>query len=157
MKFVWMLMVASAAFAQLPISVGVKAGYVSNSRGNSEILPFKGGPFLELNLPVIPTIETGLMLERYSINGNGSTVYQVPVLLKKRVNSLAIKPFASAGITFRRVPEYDHSTAGLTVAGGLTLSVLPIKIEPELRYTKWFSAAHSPRSFQTEFLIGFRF
>ena len=63
MRFILLFVVlASAAFAQLPVSVGLKAGYVNNTSPGSEILPFKGGPYLELSLPILPTFETGFMV-----------------------------------------------------------------------------------------------
>jgi hypothetical protein len=151
------LLAVMLASAQLPISVGVKAGYVNNSRPGAEITPFKGGPYVELNLPVLPTIESGILFERFSSGGQSATIYQVPILLKKRFNTFAIKPFFSGGTTIRRVPQVDSTHAGLTVAGGLTFSLLPIKVEPEIRYTRWFQSSLTPRSQQTEFLVGFRF
>jgi hypothetical protein len=143
--------------AQLPVSVGLKAGLVQNKQPGSEIFPLKAGPYVELNLPVLPTFETGLMFERYTLGSRSATVYQVPILVKKRINAIAIKPFFSGGITLRRIPTFDESGGGLTLAGGLSLGLLPIKIEPEIRYTRWIGADYTPRSNQTEFLIGIRF
>jgi len=158
MRFILLFVVlASAAFAQLPVSVGLKAGYVNNTSPGSEILPFKGGPYLELSLPILPTFETGFMVERYRSGTNSTTVYQIPVLIKQRLNLIALKPFFAGGVTFRRIPEFDKSHPGLTVAAGVTLGLLPIKIEPELRFTRWIRSSFTPRSNQTEFLIGIRF
>jgi hypothetical protein len=145
------------ALAQLPISIGLKGGYVQNQQPSSEIFPLKAGPYLELNLPVLPTFETGLMFERYKLGSRTATVYQVPVLVKKRINAIAIKPFFSGGITLRRIPSLNESGGGVTLAGGATIGLLPIKIEPEIRYTRWIGADYTPRSNQTEFLIGIRF
>ena len=156
MRFTLLLFTAAIANAQLPLSVGLKAGYVKNSRPESEILPFKGGPYVELNLPILPTFETGLMMSRYRGN-TSATVYEVPILVKKRINAVAIKPFISGGITLRRIPDLNESHPGVTVAIGVTPGLLPIKIEPELRYTRWFQGSFVPRANQTEILIGIRF
>jgi hypothetical protein len=158
LKSLTLLLFAASAWAQLPVSVGLKAGYVNNSAPNREIVPFKGGPYLELSLPFLPTIETGILFERYQVSGaGGNMVYQVPVLIKKRINAVAIKPFFAGGLTFRNIPSLNASNPGLTVAGGVTLGLLPIKIEPEIRYTRWTSSDFLPRIQQTEFLIGIRF
>lgn len=159
-RICFIVIFATTAFAQLPVSVGLKAGYVNNVNNTiprSEILPFKGGPYVELSLPILPTFEAGLMIERYRSGGMSTTVYQVPLLVKQRLNLIALKPFFAGGVTLRRIPEFDVSHPGLTVAAGVTLGLLPIKIEPELRYTRWFRSTLTPRSQQTEFLIGIRF
>lgn len=156
-SFLILLLSALALSAQSPISVGLKAGYVRNSRQTSEIVPFKGGPYVELKLPVLPTFETGLMIERYSAGPTSATIYQVPILVKKRFNAVAVKPFFSAGVTLRRIPSLDDMHPGLTLAGGVTLGLLPIKIEPEIRFTRWVQSSFTPRSQQVEFLVGIRF
>jgi hypothetical protein len=145
------------SLAQLPISIGLKGGYVNNTQPSSEIFPLKAGPYVELSLPVLPTFETGLMFERYKSGPVTAAVYQVPILVKKRINAVAIKPFLSGGITLRRIPSLNESGAGLTVAGGFTLGLLPIKLEPELRYTRWLGSSYTPNPQQTEVLIGIRF
>jgi hypothetical protein len=153
-----LLLFAVSAWAQLPVSVGLKGGYVNNRAPDREVFPLKGGPYLELSLPFLPTIETGILFERFEGFGSRSNmVYQVPVLIKKRINAVAIKPFFAAGLTFRQIPSLNSSNPGITLAGGVTLGLLPIKIEPEIRYTRWTSADFPPRIQQTEFLIGIRF
>lgn len=145
------------AMAQLPISIGLKGGYVQNKQPDNEIFPLKAGPYVELSLPILPTFETGLMFERYKFGSQTATVYQVPILIKKRINAIVIKPFFSGGVTLRRIPTLNESGGGVTVAGGATIGLLPVKIEPELRFTRWIGAGYTPRSNQTEFLIGIRF
>ncbi|MCX6609454.1 MAG: hypothetical protein NTW74_01220 [Acidobacteria bacterium] len=157
MKNLLLFVLTLPAMAQLPISIGLKGGYVQNQQPSSEIFPLKAGPYIELNLPVLPTFETGLMFERYKLGSRTATVYQVPILVKKRINAIAIKPFFSGGITLRRIPSFNETGGGVTIAGGATIGLLPIKIEPELRYTRWIGADYAPRSNQTEFLIGIRF
>jgi hypothetical protein len=152
-----LLLAATCTWAQLPLSVGLKAGYVNNKQPGSEIFPLKGGPYLELSLPLLPTFETGLMFERYNAGTLSGTVYQIPILLKKRMNFIAVKPFFSGGATIRRIPSLQSNQLGATFAGGITLGLLPIKIEPEIRYTRWLQSDYSPNNQQTEFLIGIRF
>lgn len=130
MQLIFLFAFAASALAQLPISVGIKAGFVDNRQPFSEIASLKGGPYLELSLPMLPTFETGIMFERLRLGPQTLTVYQVPILVKKRINAVAIKPFFSGGVTLRRVPTFNESHPGLTVAGGVTLGLLPIKIEP---------------------------
>ena len=156
-----LLVFASLASAQLPLSIGVKAGFVNNSNEilnfKTSIFPVKAGPYLELSLPFLPTIETGIMFEGYKALNTTSAVYQVPVLLKKRFNAIAVKPFLSAGGTIRMIPALNEKSGGLTVAAGLTIGLLPIKIEPEIRFTRWIQSSFTPSSQQTEFLVGIRF
>ena len=97
------------------------------------------------------------MFEGFKAFNRTSAVYQVPILLKKRFNAIAVKPFLSAGGTIRMLPALHEKSGGLTVAAGLTIGLLPIKIEPELRYTRWIQSTFSPRSQQAEFLVGIRF
>ena len=157
MQLIFLFAFAASALAQLPISVGIKAGFVDNRQPFSEIASLKGGPYLELSLPVLPTFETGIMFERLRLGPQTLTVYQVPILVKKRINAVAIKPFFSGGVTLRRVPTFNESHPGLTLAGGVTIGLLPIKIEPEVRFTRWIFPSYNPRSQQTEFLVGIRF
>ena len=157
MKNLILFALSIPALAQLPISIGLKGGYVDNKQGNSEIFPLKAGPYVELSLPFLATFETGLMFERYKSGSRSAAVYQVPILVKKRINAIAIKPFFSGGVTLRKIPSLNETGGGVTLAGGITLGLLPIKIEPEIRYTRWIGGDYTPRSSQTEFLIGIRF
>ena len=161
MKLFYLLLFATAMQAQLPISIGLKAGGVVNElslpTATNRIFPLKIGPYVEISLPFLPTFETGLMLEKYDSPTGSSAVYQVPLLVKKRFNAVAIKPFISGGATIRMVPSRNERTGGATFAAGLTVGLLPIKIEPEFRYTRWVNTTSSPRPQQIEFLVGIRF
>ncbi len=157
MKYFVFFALTLPALPQLPISIGLKGGVVQNKQPNSEIFPLKAGPYVELSLPFLATFETGLMLERYKFGSRSAAVYQVPILMKKRINAIAIKPFFSGGVTLRKIPSLNETGGGITLAGGVTLGLLPIKIEPEIRYTRWVSGNYTPKSTQTEFLIGIRF
>lgn len=151
------LFCALAGRAELPVTFGVKAGVVRNEQPGSRIVPVKGGAYAEVKLPKLPRIETGLMLERYETGSRGVAVYQVPVLLKKRFSGVAVRPFLSGGVTLRRLPAFEENYPGLTVAGGLTLGLLPVKLEPEVRFTRWLQSNYTPQSQQVEFLVGIRF
>ncbi len=161
MRIICLLFVAATLQAQLPISIGVKGGGVLNQisvpRTVNEIFPLKGGPYLELSLPFLPIIESGVMFENYNSPSGSLLVYQVPLLLKKRFNAIAIKPFVAGGATLRMVPSRNEQSGGATFALGFTVGLLPIKIEPELRYTHWFNTVETPRPQQIEFLVGIRF
>ncbi|WP_031496921.1 hypothetical protein [Bryobacter aggregatus] len=152
---------APLCFGQLPLSLGLKGGFVNNEKEipgrDNRIFPFKIGPYLELKLPFLPTIESGFMFERFNSPTGSVSVYQVPILVKKRFNAIAIQPFLSGGATIRMVPARDERTGGITVAAGLTPRFLPLKLEPEFRYTHWINTANTPRDSQVEFLIGLRF
>ncbi len=157
MKILLVFALSLPAMAQLPVSVGLKGGLVYSNLTNGELFALKAGPYLELSLPILPTIETGLMFERYKFGSRTEAVYQVPVLLKKRMNAIAIKPFISLGATFRGIPTINANGGGITIAGGATLGLLPVKIEPEIRFTRWIGDNHGLRQQQAEFLVGFRF
>jgi len=158
LKLIFLLSLSGLAFAQLlPVSVGIKAGYVNNRQTATEIWPFKAGPYVELSLPFLPIFETGVLFERYRAGSQTLTVYQVPVLVKKRFNAVAIKPFLSGGATVRMIPSRDERSTGVTVAAGVTVGLLPIKIEPEIRFTRWIQSGFTPKSQQTEVLVGIRF
>ncbi len=156
-----MFLLSGVAYGQLPVSFGVKAGGVWNELTSgslqSRIFPLKAGPYVEVSLPFLPTIETGVMFERFTGLGVANAVYQVPVLVKKRFNAVAVKPFLAGGATFRMVPGRSEKSGGATVAAGLTVGLLPVKIEPEFRYTRWVNTSAVPRSGQVEFLVGLRF
>lgn len=156
-----MLAMVGAAYGQLPVSIGVKAGGVWNELTvgslQSRIFPLKAGPYVEVSLPFLPTIETGLMFERFTALGEAHAVYQVPVLVKKRFNAVAVKPFLAGGATIRIVPGRSEKSGGATVAAGVTIGLLPVKIEPEFRYTRWVGTTSVPRAGQVEFLVGLRF
>jgi hypothetical protein len=152
-----LLVCAGFAWGQLPVSVGIKAGYVENAQPGSRVFPFKGGAYVELKVPKLPRLESGLMVERYEMGGRGMAVYQIPLLLKKRFGLAPVQPFLSGGVTLRQVPAFGENYPGLTAAAGVTLGMLPVKIEPELRLTRWLQSNYSPRGQQLELLIGFRF
>jgi hypothetical protein len=156
MRFL-LLLAATSLLAQSPLSFGLKGGIVRNSRPGAEIFPLKGGPFVELKLPLLPRIETGVLFERYQSQPFDAGIYQAPVLLKKRFGGLGFHPFISGGATFRGIPRINRNHAGITFAGGLSFALLPLKIEPEVRYTRWLNPSLSPQPSQTELLIGFRF
>ena len=124
MRIFCLLFLAATLEAQLPISIGIKAGGVLNQisvpRTLNEIFPLKGGPYIELSLPFLPIIESGVMFENYNSPSGSLLVYQVPLLVKKRFNAIAIKPFVAGGATVRMVPARKEQSGGATFAAGFT-------------------------------------
>ena len=59
-----------------------------------------------------------------------------------------VRPFTYIVVTYRRVfvaydtsgtGQFNSNTAGFIVSGGLTFRALFLRIEPEVRYTRWSS------------------
>jgi hypothetical protein len=107
-----------------------------------------------------------------------ASTFDIPLLLKVRSNAW----FASAGSTIRRigdldqyyrqvplfpgfppsetrltVPKEDRFRYGITFSGGRTMAVGPLKLEPELRFTRWTALRETPRQNQIDLLLGVRF
>jgi hypothetical protein len=164
--------------AQLPIHLGIKAGGVWNRQevGPSAIakmVPATIGAYAELDLPVLPIIETGIFLKRYRYdeptpaNQLRANALEIPILLKKRFTPLPVQPFLAAGGTMRFIPsvtrnglDLNVSTTrgfGLTAAAGVSIKALFLRIEPEFRATRWLRGDFLPQKNQVEFLVGLRF
>jgi len=117
--------------------------------------------------------------------------WEFPVLAKYEITPGPIRPFVDGGISFRHIsgvkqvrevvqipagvvgvttltnpPEFHKATdEGLVFGGGITLKLGPIRISPELRYTRWGSEnfedpvgslLHTNRN-QGDFLLGILF
>ena len=116
-----------------------------------------------------------------SITRLAANSWEFPMLLKHRWNR-RFRPFAALGGTFRRIEGFDTSVErfayGLNppysvyryridqpltqggIASGvgmLLLSIGPLKITPELRYTRWTSIDFLPTRNQVEVLMGLGF
>lgn len=178
LRLVVLLFVCSIAQAQLPIHLGIKAGGVWNRQTISpstiaKIVPATIGGYAEIDLPLIPVIETGIFFKRYQLDSPTPTnqlranALELPILLKKRFTPLPVQPFLAAGGTLRWVPTVRNngldlninaqSGFGLTAAAGVSFKVLLLRVEPELRLTRWLRGAYLPRQNQAEFLVGVRF
>ena len=115
----------------------------------------------------------------------GST-WQFPVLVKKRFSSGAVRPYIGAGPAFqhlfslKQVTHYftggsttttdnpaeidNRGGVGGVLEGGFELHMGPLKVSPELRYTRWGSSHFALPSGsalsnqnQAEFLLGITF
>ncbi len=92
---------------------------------------------------------------------------EFPVLLKWYALPGPVRPFVEAGPTFRHVflsngDASTPNTAGGTVGAGISFKLGPLKVAPEVRYTRWGSAAITAPSFvsvrnQSDFFLNFRF
>lgn len=107
-----------------------------------------------------------------------ATLLEIPLLLKWHHRSL----FASAGATIRRTGDYaqnyrfvplfpgfsttetrsqvsneNRMLYGATVAAGYSKPWGRLRIEPEIRFTRWTALREVPRQNQVEFLLGISF
>jgi hypothetical protein len=191
-----------AVWAQL-VSFGVKGGvpltnafdtartgsltYLSNTKR------YLVGGALELRLPLGLGVEFDALYKRlnYESTAGSQTVatransWEFPLLFKLRASSPAIRPFLTAGPSFRhlsglrsflsdplgipletnRPAELENRfSTGLTVGGGLELGGR-FRLVPEIRYTRWgwenFRSVQLPTFSsnvnQLDFLLGVHF
>jgi len=178
------LLPASLAFPAGPFSIGVKGGVPATDAFNSvtsgtlryvdDASKWTVGPEFDINLPFGLGIEADALYRRlrYDSTGMGVDVtvnsvttanaWDFPLLLKCRFGGGPIKPYVSAGPTFRGLsslkqvetfftapPTATHSstsspaelknrfTTGLTLGAGLQIGGLGFHVSPEVRYTRW--------------------
>ncbi len=178
--------VSSSAFAQLPISFGLKGGvsltdaYQNNTFGTtrtySDAKDYIIGPFVELRLPFGLGAEADALYRPLSFaTQSGSAVsstrhntWEFPILAKYRFGFPIVKPYVDAGPSFRSTTSKTRylSNKGFTLGAGLDIKALILHVSPELRYTRWGSdakaiansnvAAYSNVN-QVEFLVGVAF
>lgn len=152
MRFLLMAaLLAPMGMAQLPFGFGFKGGAV-RAQGASPAIT--GGPYLEVKIPFLISVESGVLFKRYDYAGRSQTAYEIPILLKKRIGPFPIQPFLSGGATIRNAQRTD---TGFTVGAGVTFNALLIKVEPEVRYTRYPGGTLPRSQNQTELLVGFRF
>ena len=154
---------SASAFAQLPISVGVKAGVpltdaFSTTQTNSANVGYSDsknyivGPMVELRLPFGLGAEADALYRPLNLttavstngvvatsNTNYST-WEFPILAKYRFPFPIVKPYLEAGPSFRtRSSSLTYlSNKGITVGAGVDVHFL-LHIAPEFRYTHWGS------------------
>lgn len=166
MRLLLLLALGIPVFAQLPFGVGLKGGFAdtdafSSFPGNRLSPRFTIGPYAEINVPFLISVESGVMIKRFQYGLLGGrlekgTIYDVPVLLKKKIGPFPVKPFLSGGITMRKASNIDWKP-GLTLATGISVNALLIKVEPEVRYTRFGSGGVPIGRNQVELLVGVRF
>ncbi|HEX8984867.1 MAG TPA: outer membrane beta-barrel protein [Bryobacteraceae bacterium] len=171
-----LLLPASLAFGG-PLSFGIKGGvpftdaFHSATSGNLSYVTsnhfWTVGPELDINLPLGLGIETGVMYRRVSFestqqfsdtlvhSATNADTWEFPLLLKLKLAPGPLRPYISAGPTFRGItnikqvvnffnpastpapsqPGYrNRFNTGFTVAGGVQILH---HISPEIRYTRW--------------------
>ena len=185
-----LLVFSSVGLSQ--ISFGVKGGIPLNdayydyksllnsgTATNPTTQRFLVGPTLEVHLPLRFSFEADALYRRsgfdYSRTTTSAAVHDVvrnlefPLLVKWEVTPGPIRPFVDAGVSFRHVFLSDNlglttkpNTTGGVLGAGITLKAGPVRISPEIRYTRWGSTALELPSFrsvrnQGDFLLGFTF
>jgi len=185
------LLVSGSAWAQ-PMSFGVRAGVPINgpledvTRGSivrtfSDSNAYVAGVMVELHLPAGFSVEADGLYQPLHVTQQftfGTTVTRTsdsfnswvfPIVAKYRFLRLPLaKPYAEAGPSFRAVEHTISyfSKAGLTFGAGIEFKLSKLRIEPELRYTRW--GADAPETTtgsnlapsnvnQVQFLIGLAF
>lgn len=180
-----------AAYSQ-SVSVGIKAGVPITNPYTLQQIPDGGdqahtsrytvGPTVELHLPFRFSIEADALWRHNSFSTIGghysqdlsSSVneWQIPLLAKYELIGGPFRPFVDGGVVYRHVsntasgvPAPSHpNTAGVSLGGGITLKFGPLRISPEIRYTRWtkpaFADFYIPVSSvenQADFLLGITF
>lgn len=162
--FVATLVATSAvAIAESPLGVGVKGGVPLNDAFEvhssnpveyvADTHRYEYGPYVELRLPagfgieldgLYRTFEYRAIVGPTSFDRN-SHAWQFPLLIKKRFLPGPVKPYIEAGAAFSHLSVSalrevdDRNTWGLVLGGGIDLTLGPIHIMPEIRYTGWTS------------------
>ena len=199
-----LLMAAATVFGQ-GLSFGVKGGVpltdavdvLNPDRYFSNKAPAVIGPVVELGLFAGLSAEANLLYRRVEytsvpeeppetiIRTSGQS-WEIPVLAKFRMPGALVRPFFSAGLSYRRLARFkervltgglagtvevseppelkDRSTGGATVGGGMELSLPLIRVSAELRYTRWGSSSIksavtglATQLNQADFLLGILF
>jgi hypothetical protein len=172
--FISLFLLSGAAFAQLPFSVGVKAGVpITDGFSKTEIAPdmfsysdstnYIIGPTVELRLPFHLSVEADALYRRLNVttstNPSGSTVtaktssdyssWEFPILAKYHFQFPVVTPYLELGPSFRTTASRidNLSNNGVTVGAGADVKALFLRISPEFRYTHWSSDSEPASSF----------
>ena len=167
------LLLSSVSTCPQAASVGLKAGIPLTDVYNNNAVPdgaahssetrFTIGPTVELHLPLHFSVELDALWRQSSFSTNGghflgtgqqdSTVndWQLPLLVKYQPWFGPVRPFLDAGPVYRHVsttmssaPAPSHgSSSGIAVGGGVSLKAWHLRLEPEIRYTRWLTSAFS--------------
>jgi len=175
--FFCVTMLGTLAFAQRPLSVGLKGGVPVTdafsdttthgvdtlTRAFSDSKNFVIGPMVELNLPLGLSIEADALyrpLNLTTVNTvlprpaitfvNDINAWEFPILGKYHFLHLPlVKPYAEAGPIFRHVASDASylSKKGFALGAGVNFKLLLLKVTPEIRYSHWGSDATPSRFF----------
>ncbi|HTR38761.1 MAG TPA: hypothetical protein VMH80_22800 [Bryobacteraceae bacterium] len=140
------------------------------------------GPTAELRLPLGFSVEADALYRPLSLVSentivSGSTTvrsatdisaWEFPILGKYHfLHTPIVKPYVEAGPIFRALGSSGSylSNSGFAMGAGVDVKVLVVRLEPEIRYSRWGGdAAAGPGFFtapsnqnQAEFLIGISF
>jgi opacity protein-like surface antigen len=157
LKFFLLAAIASAACSAQAISVGIRGGVpLSNGfasftepgttiRIDSESKLYVIGPMLEVHLPLGFSVEGDALYhplsQRTSTSTNATSEnissWEFPVLAKYHFSFPVIKPLIEAGPEFRHIRLGYFSNTGFTFGAGVEVKLGRLRIEPELRYTRW--------------------
>jgi hypothetical protein len=219
MKVIPLLLCLSQSWLQMSaqsVAVGVKGGLPVTQTSDEgreagryggqtqfQLKRYTLGPTIEIGLPWHFRIEADAMYKHarqdrfagpapYAVltqEGARVNIWEVPLLLKYRVQRGAWRPFAVAGANLRhvgdlsvdvisKIPVYDPLVGiggnylelrqsltypgdslryGISLGGGLSRKLGPLRIEPELRYTHWTAHRWMATTEQLEILIGLTF
>jgi hypothetical protein len=179
------VLLASAASADW-LSIGVRGGvpftgafsdFVTSTTPPTRIFTDSNeyliGPMVELHLPLGLSVEADALyrpLNQTTVIGNirnstNITSWEFPILGKFHFPFPIVKPLIEAGPSFRHTGRDYISNSGFTLGAGVEIKLLRLRIEPEIRYTRWGSDSRpAPNVFfaptnqdQAAFLIGLAF
>jgi hypothetical protein len=159
--------ISAAAFAQLPVSIGVKAGVpltdsFSTTQIGSGIVGKSGdtsyliGPTVELRLPFHLSVEADALYRPLTLTtsvtdtssgtsittntSHDSHVWEFPILAKYHFKLPVVSPYVEAGPSFRTTGSLGYlSNNGVTFGVGTDIKALVLRVSPEFRYTHWSS------------------
>ncbi len=188
------LLFAGSAFGQVslgvkagvPVTQFFETGTVPTAQYFTDAHRYTFGPTLEVHFPKGVAVEVDALYKRLSYgatspSGESSSgtanSWEFPLLLKYRFESRGVvRPFLDAGVSFHSISGFKQLgniitpsqlvhdfNGGVVLGGGLDFHIL-LHIEPELRYTRWFtenfqgpSGTVRSKQDQVEFLVGFTF
>jgi opacity protein-like surface antigen len=100
-------------------------------------------------------------VDTFTRSATKANSWEFPLLLKRDFTAAAVKPYGDIGVALRHVagtshivntvfpsrvfelntapPELIHDwTSGFVIGGGVEFRAGPLRLSPELRYTRWF-------------------
>ena len=191
MKKLLPLLLLSQVVLAGPLGFGVKGGVPmtdmidSVSSGDLSLASvtkrYTIGPTAEIRLPFGFGVEADFLYKRTSIElvqdqsggpttaQKSATSLEFPLLGKYRLPGDEVRPYVAAGVSFRRLSDLkafvtgaDPANRGFVMAGGIQLKLGPVRLSPELRWTRWGSASGETGVLkynrnQAEFLVGITF
>jgi hypothetical protein len=174
-----------------------RAGYRYSGDTTFHIKRYLIGPSVEVRLPWYFRLEADALYQHarqdaffgpapsatFDQYGTRMSIWEIPILLKRTFGARALRPFAAAGPSLRRVKDLDvdlirvpappfpgpgtrqHYQAstdepvrwGITAGGGVSWRLRALRIEPELRYTHWTARHWMATTEQLSILLGLQF